>query len=478
MKIAMFASESNPLVKTGGLADVIFSLSEELAEKGNEVVIALPYYKTIKPEYKKSFSKIGSFTVSMSWRRQIANIYRGKIGKITFYLIGNDFYFGRDRVYGYNDDGERFAFFDLSCRALLPFISFKADIIHVHDHQAAMIPVLIKEKDMANPIYRDAKFVLTIHNPAFKGLLDRFFVSDYFGLDDSLYDSGKLRFEGAFSTLKSGIIYADKITTVSPSHRNELLESDSGHGLQDILRLREMDFAGFLNGIDYDEWNPATDKKIAKTYTAETIREGRKANQEALLKKLGIVFKGGPVYGLVSRLTWQKGIDLVLRSGRKALERGANLIILGSGEYKYEAAFEDLRREFPDTCAIYIGYSDLLAHEIYAGCDFFLMPSLFEPCGISQLISKRYGCLPIVRYTGGLKDTVNGYNYDNEDTADGVGFINYDEQGLDYGIEVSRNIYANEELYYKIIANAMAADHSWKATSELYLGMYRELTGK
>jgi starch synthase len=287
--------------------------------------------------------------------------------------------------------------------------------------------------------------------------------------------TGKVRFEGMVSTLKSGIVYSDKITTVSPSHREELLSPLGSQGLDGILNLRREDFVGILNGLDTAEWDPSSDKDIAFPYNAETLEKGKHENQADLLKAFGVKWYGGPVYGMVSRLSWQKGVDLVLASGKRALSQGANLLILGNGEYELEQKCENLRKAFPDTCGIFIGYNNALAHKIYAGCDYFLMPSLFEPCGLSQMIAQRYGTLPIVRYTGGLRDTVHGYLPTSCEASDGIGFNDYNEQGLDYGFALSREVSANQKLYYEMARRAMGLDRSWKKSAHDYLKLYRTL---
>ena len=474
MKIAVFASESNPFCKTGGLADVAFSLSSSLARKGHEVIFGLPFYKNLKLGKRKP-KEIGSFNVSLSWRRQEARVYRLDEGGVIYYLLGNDYYFGRDALYGYPDDNERFAFFALASKALLKFLSFKADIVHVHDWQAAMLPCLIREGEKKDPFYCDMKFVLTIHNPAFKGLMDRFYLHDYFNLDDELFFSGKVRFDEMVSTLKSGIIYADKITTVSPTHRDELLRNDGGHRLDGVLKLREADFVGILNGIDTEEWNPSKDKNIAKNYDAKTFEAAHLRNRQDLLESFHLLDQKGPVYGIVSRLSWQKGIDLIAECFSKKLNENCNLVILGSGEYDLERRCEELRARFSEKCGIYIGYNDALAHKIYAGIDFFLMPSLFEPCGISQMISQRYGALPIVRYTGGLKDTVNGYLGDNENIADGIGFNGYNDSGLGYGILMSDTLYRKKDSLRKCQENALNRDHSWKKSADAYETLFESI---
>lgn len=471
----MFASEALPFAKTGGLADVVYSLSKELVRDGHEVVVAMPFYAKMKNKVKGG-KNLGSFPVQLSWRTQYANIVEVYEDGIRYLLIEDDYYFGRDNLYGYNDDGERFAFFALACCRLLTYVGYKPDIVHVHDWQTAIIPCLFKERYSWDRFYDGIKTVLTIHNPAFKGMLDRYFTNDFFSLSDELVDNGKIRLDGQLSTLKAGIVYSDKITTVSPTHREELLHPETAQGLHYILELRRDDFVGIVNGIDIDEWDPATDKKIAFNYTSKNVEEGKHHNQADLLSAFHVKWFGGPVYAITSRLSWQKGIDLVIESGRKALSKGATLLILGSGEYELEQKAEQLRKEFPDTCGIYIGYSDELAHKIYAGADFFLMPSLFEPCGISQMISQRYGVLPIVRYTGGLVDTVEGYYGEkNASAATGIGFNDYDVQGLDYAFGKSRELYADQKLYYQVVRQAMKLDHSWKKSTKQYIALYKSI---
>lgn len=473
MKIAMVASEALPLCKTGGLADVAFSLSKALVKAGDEVVIVLPFYQAIADRHLK-LTKLGGFFVQMSWRQQGAAVFSYEHEGVKFLLIQNDYYFSRESLYGYNDDGERFAFFALGALEALKVASFRPDVIHVHDWQSAMIPCLLKNRE--DPYYDHTKTVLTIHNPAFKGMIDKYFLNDFYGLSDVLFDSGAVRFEGMVSTLKSGIVFADKVTTVSPTHREELLTPAFSQGLDGVLRLREKDFVGILNGIDTEEWNPRTDVYIAQNYgKGKDLEDGKHLNQADLLASFGVNWMGGPVYGLVSRLSFQKGIGLAIHSMRRALAHGANFLVVGSGEYELEQELEELRREYSGTMGIYIGYNNTLAHKIYAGSDFFLMPSLFEPCGISQMIAQRYGTLPIVRYTGGLSDTVHGYRDLGSSKPDGLAFRDYNEQGLDYAVGLAEETYSNQGLYYEMARWAMGLDRSWKKSAARYRDLYRSI---
>lgn len=477
MNIAMFASEALPLSKTGGLADVVYSLSKELSkDKANEVVIFTPYYQNAKISAFPKMKDLGEIAVDLSWRHLHAHFWEGRSGRLRYVLIENAYYFHRPALYGYHDDCERFAFFGNAALAALRFLHFSPDILHVHDWQTGMIPCLLKEKEeyRNDPLFAHTKTVLTIHNPAFKGFIDRYFLADFWGLPDSLYDNGQVRFDNMVSTLKAGIVYADKITTVSPSHRNELLSPDSDQRLNGVLALRKDDFEGILNGIDVEEWNPSSDPFIAKTYTAKTWKEGKKANQKALLSTFGLKKGKGPVFAMISRLSWQKGVDLLLESIPPFLQTNneGTLFILGSGEYALERRVQALRDAYPERVGVYLGYQNALSHQIYAGADFFLMPSLFEPCGISQMIAQRYGTLPIVRYTGGLRDTVDGYDGDITKYADGIGFRDYDVGGLTYGISKANELYHKPLEYAKIVGNALRKDNSWKKSAAAYLRLY------
>lgn len=472
MKIAMVASEANPLCKSGGLADVVFSLSKELTIKGEEVIIILPFYKYIKEKKNPKVSRVAVFDVHMSWRKQGASIYRTYIDGITFLLVQNDFYFNRDNLYGYDDDGERFAFFTLAVKETFKVLNCSPDIIHIHDWQPGMLATLIKETENFNSLFKNTRFILTIHNPAFQGFIDKYYLNNFYGLSDELYESGKVRFDGKVSTLKSAIIYCDKITTVSPTHRDELLSVEGGKGLQDVIELRRDDFIGVLNGIDYTEWNPNQDKFILKNYNGVNIVKSKKINKDALLTRFALPLYDQPVFGFVSRLTWQKGLDIMLPAIRKMCQEGASVVILGSGEYGYEQELEKIRNEYPNNLGIYIGYNDELAHQIYAGSDFFLMPSLFEPCGIGQMIAERYGTLPIVRLTGGLKDSVISFDGKNENIATGLGFLDYNVPTMEYICYQALDLYKNKPLMLILSRNAMKLDHTWERSCKEYIKIY------
>lgn len=475
MKILMTASEARPLCKTGGLADVIYSLSKELVKEKHEVSIILPFYQQIKDQFHLELTQIDSVVVKMSWRREIANIYKTNIEGINYYLIEDRHYFERDRLYGENDDNERFAFLCLAIKEFLIKQKMEFDIIHVNDWHTAMIPCLFKEDEQNYQLINRPKFVLSIHNPAFQGMMDKYCLGDYYNLPDYLYENGQVRFKNTFSTLKAGIVYADKIIVVSPSHRQELLTSEGGMGLEDVLKYRSNDFYGILNGIDYEEWNPSKDKAIPYNFNGVTYFKNKKLNKIELLKRFNLEDNGRPVFAMVSRITWQKGMELVFPCCYLLASKGCNIIILGSGEYAYEQEMENLRRTFPNNVGIYVGYNDELAHLIYAGSDIFLMPSLFEPCGLGQMIAERYATLPLVRRTGGLKDSVICFDGLNPLKANGFGFDAYNVEAINNTALWAIENWDNIPLRKLLMKNAYMTDNSWKKSAKEYIKIYRDL---
>ena len=475
MKIAYICSEANPYVKTGGLADVTFSLSKELVKVGHDVAIVLPFYNQIKEKIGEC-EFLGSFDVHMSWRNEGANIYFKTYQGIKYYFIENRRYFERQHIYGYDDDGERFAFFCLASLKALEIIPFKPDIIHVHDWQVGMVPVICKENKL--PFYANTKFVLTIHNSAFLGFLDKSSLPELYNLDESLFNGGALRLYDRVSTLKAGIIYADKITAVSPNNRNELLTSEGGNGLDGVLRLREFDFVGILNGIDYDEYNPTKDIYIQNHFNQNNFTLNKKRNKIALCEKLNLSNPEAPLFAVVTRMTWQKGAELIFKAVHEIVRNGGNVVLLGSGEFINECEMNNLHAQYPNNVAVYIGYNNELAHQIYASSDFFMMPSLFEPCGLGQMIAERYGTLPIVRRVGGLRDSVIPFDGTNSDKANGFGFDAFSTFEMNRTCIYAIQAYNDKELLNKLRANALKRDNSWKSSVRDYIFLYQSITNK
>jgi len=472
MKITMVAAESRPFLQTGGLGDVVYSLSRELVKLNHDVSIIMPFYSVIRNKKDFSCEYLMSFNLRMSWRNNEAKICKAVVNGITYYFIDADQYFLRSAVYGENDDNERFAFFVLAAKELMLRLNKKPDIIHIHDWHVGVLPCVIKE-DRTTDFFKKTKFVYTIHNPAFQGCMDKFCINDFYNLSDSLYYAGHLEFKGSFSSLKTGIMYSDIITTVSPTHREELLSREGSMGLCDVLRLREFDFYGILNGIDYEELNPERDQLLYKNYSISNFVSGKKENKKMLLNEYHLKNVNAPLYSLVSRLTWQKGIDLVIDAANELVKKGANVLILGSGDHELERRVQNLRDTYPDQVAVYIGYNEWLSHKVYAASDFFLMPSLFEPCGLAQMISMRYGTIPIVRSVGGLKDSVYGYNGENKQFATGFKLDDFKSEALINVCNVTLDVYYNKDLFRQLEKNAMKMDNSWNKSALNYLKIYQ-----
>lgn len=475
MKILMVSSEALPFIKTGGLADVVYSLSKELVTLTHDVSIVLPLYESMFPMIS-SWKAIGESPVYLSWRQQQAKFYHTQHSGIHYYFIANDYYFKRQQPYGHHDDGERFAFFTLAVRSLIKVLNLSFDVIHLHDWQGGMLPALIQEQEKHHPLFQHTKWVTTIHNPAFQGWLDQSLLWDFYNLPYHLYESGQVRFHEGISTLKSAIVYADHVTTVSPTHAQELLTEEGGYGLHQVLQYIQDDFSGILNGID-ETWNPSTDKLIQHRFVQANVTEGKHINKTLLFQQLKLADPHRPLFGLVSRLTWQKGINLILANIAWLIDQGASVIVLGSGEPHLEFEWQLLAKRFPKYVSFLTGYQEALAHQIYASSDFFLMPSLFEPCGISQMISLRYGTLPVVRRTGGLVDTVIPWNPQspNIKTADGFMFTSYAVEAFQAALQQALDMYQQPLMLHTMIENGFRQDHGWRHSAKQYSDLYHSL---
>ena len=478
--ILMVASEGLPFIKTGGLADVIGSVPAALTEQGHEVSVIMPFYKKIKDKYATKFNDVFTFkkeyNVSIYYREIPVRIYSSEVDGVTFYFVEHQGYFERDELYGYNDDGERFGYFQKAVLEMLNQLNYWPQIIHCHDWHSGMIPCMIKECHTDDYRYSQIKTVFTIHNIAFQGNFDARILDPCLGVPYYLYENGSVRFDTGISFMKSAFVYADKITTVSPTYSQEILTPQYGEHMQSVLNMRKYDLWGITNGIDIKLWNPKTDPDIYENYDLVNVKEGKKANKLGLQKELGL--KENPdvlLIGVVSRLTWQKGFYLLMEQLSALCAAPVQVAILGSGEKDIENKFRDLENGNKGKIAFYKGYNEALAHKIYAGSDLFLMPSLFEPCGISQLCSLRYGTLPLVRETGGLKDTVKPYNQ-YEKTGDGFRFEKYDSVDLMNKINDAVNVYYNKpEDWDLLVKNAITKDVSWQKSASVYTTMYKEL---
>jgi len=479
VNILMVASEANPFYKTGGLADVIYALSKQFTTLGHNVSICVPYYTKIGKQKLIACEPLYKFNIKMNWRNIETEVYTQDYEGIHYFFIKNDNYFGRDSFYSYYDDGERFAFFTNAVVELIKNLPFKVDILHVHDWQPGMLPCLIKVKCQSDPLYKDIKCVLTIHNPLFKGYFQPSSLYDFYGLPYEIYDKGHVQFENQVSTLKAAIYYCDKITTVSPTHAYELTTPEGSKGLWYEMTLRKADFVGILNGMDYGEFNPAKDSLIYKEYSVANFIEGKKENKEAFCKEHNLDAKL-PMFAVVSRLSDQKGLDLMFAMASFVANNGGIFCVLGSGEKYAEDYFNNLIRQNPKHTYVYIGYNDEIAHKLYAACDFFIMPSAFEPCGLGQMIAQRYGGLPIVRRTGGLKDSVEPYDIDlaNDNVADGFGFDNYNIIDAIGSCSKAMMIYNDKKALNHMIINAMKRDNTWEKSANKYIELYQEAISK
>ena len=444
MKLMFVSTECSPFIKTGGLGDVIGSLPVSLRGKLEDEIVVIPLFKKIKENYFNEMSYIGEVNFSMSWRKQMAKIYLLEKNDIKYYFVENDYYFYRDNIYGGYDEIERYAFFDFASLELLKLTGYHPDIIHVHDWQTSMIPVLYKEKYRSLKGYENIKTMLTIHNPAFQGYCQREALGNLFNLPYYLYDNGVARFNDCVSTLKAGIMYSDYLSTVSPTNAKELLRGDYAYGLDGVLKYRKDDFFGILNGIDYIENDPSKDNIINTNYTFATYAKKAK-NKEYIQKKLKIdVDPNKLLLCVVARLTSQKGINLVTNSIPWIVKNNMQIIIVGSGESDIEKSIQYYRDIYPNDVGVYLTFSNEVAHEAYAGSDMLLMPSLYEPCGLSQMIAQRYGCVPLVREVGGLIDSVEAYN-EYTKTGTGFSFMHYSGEDLRKVLYYASNIYFNKK---------------------------------
>lgn len=475
LKILMAASEAAPFAKTGGLGDVVGSLPSALTNLGAEVRIILPKYGTISKKLRESIIHKSFIYVNLGWRNLYCGIEEAKYNGITYYFIDNEFYFNRSGLYGFGDDGERFAFFSKAVLEVLPFLDFVPDILHCHDWHAGMVPVLLEAQYRHIDLYRDIKTVFTIHNLKYQGICDTQQMKEWFSLSDDYFTEDKLEFYQNASFMKGALTYSHLISTVSNTYSEEIRNPFYGEQLDGLLNARSKDLWGIINGIDYEEYNPAKDALIYQTYTKSNLAS-KDANKAALQEELGLSINSKiPMIGLISRLVDQKGIDLIECVLEEILAEDVQLVVLGTGEGKYEHMFWEAMQRYPGKVSSNLRFDNILAHKIYAAADLFLMPSLFEPCGLGQLISLRYGTLPIVRETGGLKDTVLSYN---EATGEGNGFsfTNYNAHDMLYAIQHAIKICKKKTLRNKLRKAAMSCDYSWQNSAVKYLKMYETLS--
>ena len=481
-KILFVASECVPFIKTGGLADVIGALPKEFDKRYWDVRVVIPNYSCIPARYRDQFEYVTHFYMSAG--NYIQNKYVGvlkyELDGVTYYFIDNQEYFTCNSPYGdIRYDIEKFVFFDKAVLSMLPLIDFRPDIIHCHDWETGLVPVYLKNEFAAGSFFWGVKSIITIHNLKFQGVWDTKTMQGLTGFPSSLFTPDKLEFKKDANMLKGGLVYADYITTVSDTYANEIQTDYYGEGLNGLLSARHFDMQGIVNGIDYNAYNPETDEKIYYHYNAENFRKNKSVNKTRLQEELGLaVDKKKYMIGLISRLTDQKGLDLINYVMDRLVDDYTQLVVIGTGDPQYENMFRHYAWKYPDRVSANICYSDDLAHKLYAAADAFLMPSRFEPCGLTQLISFRYGTVPIVRETGGLKDTVKPFN-EYENTGDGFSFTNYNADEMLDIINYSKHIYYDRKRQWnQMIDRGMANDFSWNASKFRYEGLYNYLIGE
>lgn len=482
-KILFVASECVPFIKTGGLADVCGALPKEFDKNYWDVRVVIPDYSCIPERYRNNFEYVTHFYMSSGpyVQDKYVGVLKYEQDGVTYYFIDNQEFFTGFSPYTSDTkfEIEKYTFFDKAVLSMLPLIDFKPDIIHCHDWQTGFLPVYLKNEFAANPFFWGIKTIITIHNLKFQGIWDKEWVQGVSGLTDNLFTPDKLEFKKDANMLKGGLVYADYITTVSDTYANEIQTEYYGEGLNGLLSARHFDMQGIVNGIDYNVYDPQTDGRIYCNYNASDFRKKKFNNKTKLQQNLGLaVDKKKYMIGLISRLTDQKGLDLINHVIEGIVDDFTQFVVIGTGDPQYENMFRHYAWKYPDRVSANICYSDDLAHKLYAAADAFLMPSRFEPCGLTQLISFRYGTVPIVRETGGLKDTVKPYN-EYENSGDGFSFSNYNADEMLAVINYSKHIFFDKKREWnQIVDRGMANDFSWKASKFKYEGLYNYLIGE
>ena len=476
--ILFIASEGVPFIKTGGLADVVGSLPKGIDKEYYDVRVILPKYNCMHQDKKDMLHYRDHFYMEFNWKNEYVGILEAEYDGIKYYFIDNEYYFNGFKPYCDNAlfEIEKFAFFSKAALSILPVIGFRPDLIHCHDWQTGLIPVYLHERFAGGEFYRGIKTVMTIHNLKFQGKWSIKEVQSITGLPDYYFAPDKLEAYKDANLLKGGLVYADAITTVSPTYAEEIKTPFYGEKLEGLMQARANCLSGIVNGIDYDDFNPATDTNIARTYSVENFRKEKVKNKMALQEELGL--ERDPhrmMIGIVSRLTDQKGFDLIDCVMDELCQDAVQIVVLGTGEEQYENMFRHFAWKYPGKVSANIYYSEAMSHKIYASCDAFLMPSLFEPCGLSQLMSLRYGTVPIVRETGGLKDTVEAYN-EYEKTGTGFSFTNYNAHEMLATVRYAEQIYYDKKRdWNKIVERGMEKDFSWKNSAKLYEELYENM---
>lgn len=470
MNILFAASEAVPYAASGGLADVVGSLPREICKKGHDCRIVIPLYKAISDELRVEMTFLTNITVDVSWRKQYCGIFTAEKNGITYYFIDNEYYFARDGLYGFYDDCERFVFFSRAVLEMLRYIDFKPDVINANDWQTALIPVYYNVYYKYQQGYDNIKNVFTIHNIEYQGKYGKEVLNELMGIP--MYHSNLLEYDGYINMMKGAIETADTITTVSPSYAWEILDPWYAHGLDRILVTKQYKLRGILNGIDIEALNPQTDTIISANYSAASPA-GKAKCKKALIEQLGLDDGNEPIIGIVTRFVGHKGIDLIRCVFEEMVHKGIKFAVLGSGEYMFEEFFREMAARYPGKVSVTLGFIPELSRKIYAGADMFLMPSQSEPCGLAQMMSMRFGTIPIVRETGGLRDTVRDNGGEN---GNGFTFKTYNANDMLDAVERAKLVYDKKTEWKELVKRAMNCDFSWSASAELYIQLYNELS--
>ncbi len=469
MNILFAASEAVPFAASGGLGDVIGSLPKAIAEAGHSCAVVMPLYKSISAETRDEMEFVASITVDVSWRKQYCGIFKAKRNGIVYYFIDNEYYFKRDGMYGFYDDCERFVFFDRAVLEMLKYIGFMPDVISCNDWQTALIPVYYKLYYRYQQGYDRIKTAFTIHNIEYQGRYGMEVLDELMGIPR--YNAGILEYDGYINMLKGAIETSDKIITVSPQYAKELMDPWYAHGLDRILTSKRYKMTGILNGIDENIYNPEEDYDIVCNYSKGDI-SGKILCKRALLSELNLGNGDAPVIGIVTRFVRHKGIDLIRCVFEQIVNMGLKFAILGSGERIYEEFFIEMSRRYPDRVSVTTDFNPVLARKIYAGADMFLMPSMSEPCGLAQLIAMRYGTIPVVRETGGLRDTVRDNGGIN---GNGFTFQTYNADDMLDAVRRAKTDYDDKSKWQQLVKRAMLCDYSWKVSAELYIDLFENI---
>jgi len=476
IKVWLASSEVEPFIKTGGLADVAGSLPKALKALDVDIRVVLPKYGQIDTKYVSKMEFVGSCKVDLTWRKQYCGIFKLEYDGVTYYFIDNEYYFFRDGLYGLYDDGERFSFFCKAILEVLPVIGFKPDIIHLNDWQTGMVSLLLDAhyRNREGGFYRNIHTLFTIHNLKYQGVFPKSVLSDLLALDWKYFNIDGVEFYDNVNFMKAGLSYSSTISTVSHTYAEEIKYAFFGENLQELIKKRSNDLYGIVNGIDYTVNDPKTDKRLFANYDQKDL-SGKYINKKKLQQELGLEIKADvPLVSLISRLVDQKGLDLVKHMLWELMDLGIQFVVLGTGEKQYEDFFIYAQSQFPGRVSANIKYDGVLAQRIYAASDMYLMPSLYEPCGLSQLFAMRYGAVPVVRETGGLKDTVKPYNVFTKEGT-GFTFANYNAHEMKDAVARAIEIYRNRDEWENLVKRCMNQDFSWQNSAKEYKNLYEEM---